>query len=184
VAAPNQNVVPFEPGAAEYGPAMKALPNDKYRAFVYALYTVPPGRGANVKAAKLAGFGTATSSAQNWATIACRIAHDERVLAAIHEEDGKRIRASAPRAIHALNRLIEDPSHKDHARAIATVLDRVHPVETSHVVKVEHQAAPSMVATAEVMARMMELARGVGVDLAKLPPMIDAKPVRNSEPAP
>jgi hypothetical protein len=84
--------------------------------------------------------------------------HDERVLEAIAEEDQKRIRASAPRAISALSRLVENPKHKDHARGIAMVLDRVHPVETTHTVKVEHQAASSLKATAEVFARIMELA--------------------------
>ncbi len=58
------------------------------------------------------------------------------------EDDSKRIRSSAPRAISALSRLIETPSHKDHARGIAMVLDRVHPVETQHTVKVEHSATP------------------------------------------
>jgi hypothetical protein len=57
-----------------------------------------------VKAAKLAGFGTPESSPQSMATIASRLAHDERVLDAIREEDEKHIRSSAPRAIRALRR--------------------------------------------------------------------------------
>src|SRR5690349_18947975 len=48
----------------EWGPCMKALASDKHRMFVLALYQVPPGYGANVKAAKMAGFGTETSSAK------------------------------------------------------------------------------------------------------------------------
>jgi hypothetical protein len=106
---------------AEWGPAMKALPSDRHRAFVL-----------------LAGFGSATSSAHSWSTIAARLAHDERILAALFEEDQKRIRASAPRAIRALAHLIEDPEHKDHARGIGMVLDRVHPAETRHTVDVVH----------------------------------------------
>ena len=62
---------------AEWGPAMKALPSDRHRAFVLALYKIRPGYGAHVKAAKLAGFGTSKSSAQSWSTIAARLAHDE-----------------------------------------------------------------------------------------------------------
>ena len=65
-------------------------------------------------------------------------AHEERILAALFEEDQKRIRASAPRAIRALQHLIEDPEHKDHARGIGMVLDRVHPLETRHTVDVVH----------------------------------------------
>ena len=152
---------------------MKALPSERHRAFVRALYQVKPGHGASVKAAKLAGFGTETSSPQSMATIASRLSHDDRVLAALHEEDQKRIRASAPRAIRALESLIEDPKSRDHARGIAMVLDRVHPAETTHRVQVEHQASPSLVATAEVLERMMMLARSAGVDIKLLPPLID-----------
>jgi hypothetical protein len=137
---------------------MQALPSDRHRAFVRALYTVKPGHGANVKAAKLAGFGTPESSPQSMATIASRLAHDERVLEAIHEEDQKRIRASAPRAISALSRLIEDPDHKDHARGIGMVLDRVHPAETVHNVRMNHDVTPALQDTMQVMARIAELA--------------------------
>ena len=120
---------PLEPIDAKDGPAMLALPTDRHRAFVRALYMVRPGWGASVKAAKQAGFGTPTSSAQSWATIASRLRHDERILAAIAEEDQKYIRSSAPRALNALARLIENPKAKDHARGIAMVLDRTNPVE-------------------------------------------------------
>jgi phage terminase small subunit len=175
-----REVVPLEPIDARDGPAMKALPTDRHRAFVRALYTVKPGHGANVKAAKLAGFGCPTSTPGSMATIASRLAHDERVLEAIAEEDQKRIRASAPRAISALSRLVETPGHKDHARGIAMVLDRVHPVETQHTVKVQHDASPALVATAAVLKRISELAAQAGLDVNKLPPLIDAKPVSKS----
>lgn len=171
--APRREIEPLEPIDAQDGPKMKALPSDRHRAFVRALYQIKPGHGANVKAAKIAGFGTVESSPQSMATIASRLAHDERVLEAIAEEDQKRIRASAPRAISALTRLIEDPDHKDHARGIGMVLDRVHPVETTHKVTVEHQASSSMKATAEVFERIMTLAAR-----ANVPPMIDVTPER------
>src|SRR5437764_11199594 len=100
--ARRRKLAPLEPVEAEDGPAMKALSSDRHRAFVRALYQVKPGHGAHVKAAKLAGFGCLSSSPQSMATIASRLAHDERVLAAIREEDEKRIRSSAPRAISAL----------------------------------------------------------------------------------
>jgi phage terminase small subunit len=166
-----RELAPLEPVDAQDGPAMKVLPTDRHRAFVRALYTVRPGHGANVKAAKRAGFGSATSTPQSMATIASRLAHDERVLAAIREEDEKYIRSSAPRAIRALSSLIENPKAKDHARGIAMVLDRVHPLETIQKVTVEHQASSSMRATAEVFERIMLLASRAGV-----PPMIDITP--------
>ena len=162
---------------------MLALPTDRHRAFVRALYTVRPGHGARVKAAKLAGFGTPQSSPQSMATIASRLSHDERVLAAIAEEDQKYIRSSAPRAIGALSRLIENPRHKDHARGIAMVLDRTMPLETQHTVKVQHDATPALKATAAVLARINELALLAGIDPAKMPPLIEAQPVSKSEKA-
>jgi hypothetical protein len=157
----------------EWGAAMKALASDKHRMFVLGLYQVRQGYGAHVKAAKAAGFGTETSSAKSWSVIASRLAHDEKILAAIREEDEKRIRSSAPRAIRALSALIENPKAKDHARGIAMVLDRVHPAEQIHKVQVEHEVSSSMKATAEVFAKIMELAAR-----ARVPPMIDVTPER------
>jgi hypothetical protein len=147
----------------EWGPCMKALPSDRHRAFVIALYQIPHGHGAHVAAAKLAGFGTSTSSIQSWSVIASKLAHDEKILAALHEEDQKRIRASAPRAIRALQHLIEDPSAKDHVRGIGMVLDRVHPAETRHVVDVHHHVDHD----AEAVAQLRML-KGLNVARAKL----------------
>jgi hypothetical protein len=145
---------------AEWGPAMKSLPSDRHRAFVLSLYQIKPGYGAHVKAAKLAGFGSSTSSAHSFSTIAARLAHDERILAALFEEDQKRIRASAPRAIRALRHLIEDPEHKDHARGIGMVLDRVHPAETRHTVDVVHRVDHDAEAIAQLrMLKQLDVPR-------------------------
>jgi hypothetical protein len=148
---------PLEPIDAQDGPAMQALPSARHRAFVCALYTVRPGWGASVKAAKQAGFGTPTSSAQSMATIASRLRHDDRILAAIAEEDQKYIRSSAPRAMSALVRLIENPKAKDHARGIAMVLDRTMPVEQLHTVKHEHDVTANAMNTAQTLQRIAEL---------------------------
>jgi hypothetical protein len=148
---------------AEWGPAMKALPSDRHRAFVLALYQIKPGYGAHVKATKLAGFGTSRSSPHSWSAIATRLAHDDRILAALYEEDQKRIRASAPRAIRALQHLIETPEHKDHARGIGMVLDRVHPTETRHTVDVHHHVDHD----AEAIAQLRML-KSLDVPRAKL----------------
>jgi nucleotide-binding universal stress UspA family protein len=174
-----RELAPLEDVDARDGPKMLALPTDRHRAFVRALYTVRPGFGARVKAAKLSGWGCPNSSAQSMATIASRLSHDERVLEAIREEDEKYIRSSAPRTIGALSRLIENPRHKDHARGIAMVLDRTHAIES--VVNVKLDATPAFKATAEVLARIAELAARAGIDVSKMPPMIDVTPVAKSE---
>ena len=168
-------VAALAPGdGAEWGPAMKALRSDRHRMFVLSLYEIPRGYGAHVKAAKMAGFGTETTSAKSWSVIASRLAHDDRILEAMREEDERRIRASAPRAIRALAHLIEDPDHKDHGRGIAMVLDRVHPAETTHTVKVEH-TSKVVVATAEILERIARLAARAGLDPALLAPPVDAE---------
>jgi hypothetical protein len=174
--APRRELAPLEPVDAKDGPAMLALPTDRHRAFVRALYTVRPGHGARVKAAKLSGWGTPQSSAQTMATLASRLSHDERVLAAIAEEDQRFIRSSAPRAMGALSRLIEDPRHKDHARGIAMVLDRTMPLETVHNVNLKHDATPAFKETAEVLARIAQLAEKFGV---RLPPRLVGRVVEN-----
>jgi phage terminase small subunit len=160
---------------------MQALHSDRHRAFVLALFQVRPGHGANVKAAKMAGFGTPTSSAKSWSVIASRLAHDERVQAAIQEEAQKYLRAGGPEAVLALRNLIRRPKHKDHARAVAIILDRVDPVETTHTVKVDHQHRLGTVATAKILARIVELATKAGLDHTRLPPMIDVTPVKEAQ---
>jgi hypothetical protein len=152
-----RELAPLEPVDAQDGPAMRALPTDRHRAFVRAMYQVKPGHGAAVRAAKLAGFGTLGSSPQSMATIASRLTHDERVQEAFAEHDQLFIRASAPRAIRSLLSLIENPKAKDHARGIAMVLDRVHPAEQIHKVKHEHDVTPNAMETARIMERIAAL---------------------------
>src|SRR5580698_200728 len=99
-----RELAPLEPVDAKDGPAMLALPTDRHRAFVRALYQVKPGHGMYVRAAKVAGFGSPDSTPQSMATIASRLKSDERVMRAISEEDQKHIRGAAPRALRALDR--------------------------------------------------------------------------------
>jgi phage terminase small subunit len=143
----------------EWGPAMRAL-NEKQRRFVLALYQVKPGYGAQVRAARLAGYGTPSSSPESWAALASRLIHDEKIQAALREHDQKVLRAAAPRALRALHGMVEDPEHKDHARAVGMVLDRVHPVETVHHVRSEHRHV--VVAPEQVLERIREIADRLG----------------------
>ena len=53
-------------------------------------------------------------------------------------------------------------------------LDRVHPVETTHHVKVEHDLTPSAQQTAEIMARIEALAAKFNVALPS-PKIIDGE---------
>ena len=123
----------------QFGPAMKALPNDKWRDAVKYYITGKPGYGAQTHAAYRAGFGKPHTTPLVMAHIASRLFSDERVVAAIAEESRKIIRVGAPEAVAALLNLIRNPEHKDHARAIAIVLDRTDPVTTHQHIDVTHR---------------------------------------------
>ena len=123
----------------ELGPAMKALPNNKWRAFVDFLIIENPGHGAQTNAARRAGFGHARTSPLNMAKIASRLMRDERMQAAIAEEARKVLRGSAPEAAKALIELVRNPEHRDHARALQMVLARTDPEITRHDMNITHK---------------------------------------------
>jgi len=123
----------------ELGPAMKALPNAKWRAFVEFYLLEKPGYGAQTAAARRAGFGHARTTPANMARIALRLIRDERMIAAIGEESRKIVRGGAPEAAKALLELVRDPKHRDHARGIAMVLARTDPEIQRHDLQVTHK---------------------------------------------
>jgi hypothetical protein len=105
------------------GPAVRALPNQRWRDFVYHYVTQPPGHGALTNAARLAGFGQ-SSTPTNLAKLAWKLSHDDRMIAAIAEVSRAIVRRAAPEAVNALLALIRDPKHRDHARGIAMIVAR------------------------------------------------------------
>jgi phage terminase small subunit len=135
------------------GPAMKALPSARWRAFVEFYLLEPPGYGAQTRAARRAGFGHANSKPLTMARIATRLLHDDRILAAIAEESRKLLRAGAPEAVKALLGLVRNPDHRDHARGIALVLARTDPEVARHDVNVVHRIVdPDIEALEELRA--------------------------------
>ena len=149
----------------EMGPAMRALPNEAWRAFVYSYVANPNPRGGGGKAAALraAGLGQGSSPEQQ-AKDAWKLAHDDRVIAAIAEEARKVIRVGAPEAANALLGLVRNPEHKDHARALAMVLDRADPIQTHHNMEIVHRVVdPDAEALEELRA-----ARLIGASPEKL----------------
>jgi hypothetical protein len=79
------------------GPAVQALPNQRWRDFVYHYVTQPPGHGALTNAARLAGFGKSSTPA-NVARIAWKLSHDDRMIAAIAEVSRAIVRRAVPEA--------------------------------------------------------------------------------------
>jgi hypothetical protein len=150
----------------EYGPAMLALPTEKQRKFVCALFDEDAprkGEGLLLYAAKVAGYGTPTSSSKSLTVIASRVAHDARVQKGIEEHSHRVMRAIPPEAILALKDLIRDPKHRDHARAIAMVLDRTDPLQTLTTVRIEDVRPPSIEVTQAVLDRIESLAQRAGL---------------------
>ncbi len=150
---------------AKWGPAMAALPTDKQRAFVVALFLAPMKRGALIYAARAAGYGTDDSTNKSLGVMAARLMADERVQEAIAEESHKRLRGLAPRAIVAIESLVNNPAHKDHGRALDMVISRADPVATTHNVRVsDDRLSPNAgMAMEKVLKRIDELAAKFGV---------------------
>ena len=158
----------------EDGPAMRALATDRQRGFVRALFDAPSKDGRVIWAARVAGYGTETSTNKVLSTIGARLHTSGPIQAAIAEHSARVLRGLSPSAIKALEDLIADPKHRDHARGIAMILDRSDPVQTTHNVVVDHKSDREVVAaTKEVIARIHELARRAG--MKELLPPIDAE---------
>src|SRR5262245_37436556 len=90
----------------QYGPAMKALPSNRWRAFVQFYLMERPGYGAATNAARRAGFGTVRSTKDTMHKTASRLMHDDRMLAALAEEARKIIRAGGIEAAQAAMALV------------------------------------------------------------------------------
>jgi hypothetical protein len=98
------------------------------------------------------------------ARMSSRLMHDDRMMAAIAEESRKMLRAAAPEAVKALQSMVRDPEHKDHARAVAMVLARTDPEIQQHDMHVVHRIIdPDQEALEELRA-----ARALGATREKL----------------
>ena len=128
---------------AQWGPAMRALPNDKQRRFVAAMFEVPQNRNTRIAAALAAGYGgtgTSTKTPKNkiLGVIAGRLIHDEKVRAAIEEYGRGRLPALYPVALAALEKLLRDPKHRGHEKAVMGVIEKMSPIEFMHKHDHEH----------------------------------------------
>jgi hypothetical protein len=125
----------------ELGEEMRALPNDKWRDYVYHLVTQSPvGRGSLTRACRAAGFGK-KSSPTNLAKLAWRMAQDVRLIAAVAAESKKVLRIGHPEAVAATLALVRNPKHPMHFRAVDAILSRSDPIESHsrHNIEVLHR---------------------------------------------
>jgi hypothetical protein len=83
---------------------------------------------------------------------------DEKIQLARDEVARQQKHVLAPLAFTALRKLLQTPSHKDHARGIEMILSRIDPVESKHTVSVQHQTEITPQMTEAVLKRMDEIA--------------------------
>lgn len=138
------------------GPAMTAL-EPKQRAFVLAL--VDTGGQDATKAARMAGYGG--ENPQSVRVTAHRLTHDAKVLEAIREVADSRIRSEALMAMEVIVEIAKDVTHKDRFAAAKEIANRsglmvVNKVEHAHVHRTEDED--------EKIKRIIQLAKGLGVD--------------------
>ena len=172
-------IVATLPPGAKWGPAMSRL-TDKERGFVCALFEVPASRGnrrqgGQAMAADLAGFGTETSSRETFQVIGSRLCSDERIQKALAEECRKRIKSIGPKAVRAVENLVDDTKARDHFRAVTTVLDRIDPPRVMQQVDVSHRHEV-VLRPDQVLRDIASLAARAGVELTTLPKLIDITP--------
>lgn len=105
----------------EYGPAMQAL-SPMMRAFVLAVLN--QRRRNNTAAARRAGYSEA--NVVGLRVTGHRLAHDSRVIAALHEEAGKRMETAAHIAAGIVVDVMtgKDTEDKDKLKAAGMILDR------------------------------------------------------------
>lgn len=161
---------------------MSAL-NERQKRFVHALFLAPKSHGSRTFAARAAGYGTATSSRKSLSQIGHQLSTDVKVQAAISEVSASYLTTLGPPAVRALRKLLEDPKHKDHGRALGIIMDRVTPVQSTAVLKVQHDASPALVATAAVLKRISDLAVQAGLDVNKMPALIDVRAIKSERAA-
>jgi hypothetical protein len=121
----------------ELGPAMRALPNERWREFVRHYVVGKPKRGA-AAAYRAAGLG-AESTPLNQAREAHKLLRDDRIIQAVAEESKKHYRVQIPAAVQAVHEIIADPGHRDRARVAMALIDRVDPLVTRHELGVTHR---------------------------------------------
>lgn len=153
------------PPEAELGPAMRALPSDLWRRFVLVCnQPTATGKVNYAQAAQDAGFETENRG--SLAVIGHRLAHDERVQAALLEEAKRTMGAALPVAMATVVSILLNPIAKnaEKLKAAQILFDRGGvPVRTEHEVKVVHTETRS-----QMIDRIIRLASDMGLDPAKL----------------
>jgi hypothetical protein len=141
----------------EFGPAMKALPNSRWRAFVEFYLLSTQGHGAQAAAARRAGFGSPKSTPRAMAHIGWRLMRDQRIIEAVAEESRKLLRSGQPEAVKALHAMVRNADHPGHTRAVGMLLDRCDPIESRQQIEVTHKIVDADVEALEELKALRQL---------------------------
>lgn len=146
------------PDEGVLGPAMRALPTDRMRAFVIALHEhALAGEESRVRAAESAGY---RGTPNGLAVTAYRLTHDEKVQAAIIEEGRRRMGSLVPLAMVRMKEVLLSGSKKEWMKAADMLFDRVGlPRTTQHEVTTERKYSDE-----EKIARIVFIAEKLGLD--------------------
>lgn len=103
----------------ELGPKMRAL-TDRQRLFVMELVQDPTISGA--EAARRAGYSDSSQAAK---VVACNLRQDKRIIEAMHELAGRRLRGVALKAAHRVDQMLDSKDERVVLKAALGVFDRV-----------------------------------------------------------
>lgn len=148
------------PDEGYMGPAMKALPSDRMRAFVIACNQPSSDGSVNYsQAARNAGYSDTTPGSIG--VQAHRLAHDERIQAAMLEEAQRRMGAALPLATAAVVQIMTQATkNSERLKAAAMIFNRAGMSEkTEHTVTVTRTETPE-----QKIERAIRLAKELGLD--------------------
>lgn len=143
----------------ELGPKMSAL-TDRQRAFVLELVMDP--LLSRAEAARRAGYSDTSEAAK---VTGHRLAHDQRIIDAMHEQAGKRLWSISLKAAHRVDQMIDSEDDKIALKAAVAVLDRTGFGAQQNININQHVTDNSGKA---IMDRIRALAERLGVDEGRL----------------
>jgi phage terminase small subunit len=127
----------------EIGPAMRALPSDKMRLFVYHYcWSTKRGHGSVTEAARRAGYGAEGSTPAAIGSAGWHLVKRDDIQQALAEQVPKMIAAFGIDAIKATVDIVNNPGHKSHWNAVNAMLERVAPSQSVIHHRVEKVANP------------------------------------------
>lgn len=142
----------------DFGPKMKALPNDRWRRFVQHL--VISGGKSKILCARDAGFTGSDDALHN---TAWRLSTDKRIQEAIIEVTRGDLNLFVPAAVRRLKQAVDDPQNTNGEKAAVEILNRTGLHATQEVNHVH-----SLSGDTERLTRLAALAKGTGLDLGAL----------------